>query len=605
MTKIKNKIKDFFKNNQLLSITDFRNMLIISFIFTILVFFRLGNLYAPNTAYTTNPSDRDIIIDFGDYITVEKLHVFLGNLDNRKLSLSAYNEVTKMWEIINTDVNVSSVFQWNDVDVYYKLRYLGIVATDEEAVFNEFVFTGPNNTVITPVNIDQYYGLFDEQDKFYSTTSHTYMDGTMFDEIYYARTGYEFIHALPTYETTHPQLGKCLIALSMLIFGNNPFGWRFIIALFGTLFVPLVYSFSKALFKDTFVSSILSILITFECMHYTLARICTIDTIVAFFIILSYYYMYRYMEENRIYHLSTSFETDSFPPKNVYILLLLCAIAMSASIATKLTGVYAAVGLAFIFIAHTIKYFPKKQTVNLLLFCISAFIILPIVMYTLCYIPTVEKYAQMGSTDRSISFNENGLSIGYGYTGLIARTLRNTFYMINYHRNLVATHPFQSPAQSWPIIYRTLLAANDLVDVKISGNEYEYIRSSVNYIGNPLIWWPAIPCILFTFFCAIKERDKNAIFLSIAYLAQYLPWLLVNRCIFIYHYYPAMLFSILMIGFCINKLVHHFPKTKNYIKAYAVLCIIVFFIFYPVISGLPVNEKWGNALEIFKTWALM
>ena len=688
MPKNSNKIKDFFFKSGIMTKKDYIIMGILTLIFTILVFIRLGNHYAPMSYYETTPETRDIVLDFGDYITVEQLHFYLGNYDSRKLSISTFNEVTGEWEIINGEANVSSVFQWNTVDIYYNLRYLGIVATDDDAVFNELVITGPDNTVITPVNASSYPELFDEQDMFYDTAEKTYMDGTMFDEIYYARTGYEFIHHLPTYETTHPQLGKCLIALGMLIFGENPFGWRIMVALFGIFFVPLMYMFAKVLFKDTFIATAVGTLITFDCMHFTLSRICTIDTIVAFFIILMYYYMWRYIEADTAYRTGignivtasaavsissasgsssdsasrkksgkksakSSWNNDAFPPRAVYILLILSAVGMACAIATKLTGVYAAVGLAIIFIFHTVKYWPKHQAFKLFWLSMGIFIAFPLVLYTLCYIPTVELYAQMGSTDKTIKWTESGLSIGYGYTGLIARTLRNTFYMINYHKNLVATHPYQSSAQSWPIIYKPLLAANDLVKVNSSGDDYVYIRSAVSYLGNPVIWWSAIPCVLFTFISAvyniIKEHKIESLtaFLCVGYLAQYIPWFGVNRCIFIYHYYPALLFSLLMMGYtfkCILNFAGGSIKCnevgilamirrknagaasassvtagsasagsatkaqlniKKIILVFLILAIIMFFIFYPVISGIPTAEAWGNRLEWFEQWALV
>lgn len=605
MPKFSNKIKDFFTKNEILTKKDFIIMGILTLVFTIMVLYRLGNTKAPITYYETDETNKDIVLDFGEYITIEKLHVFLGNLDNRKLSISTFNEVTGQWELINSEANVSSVFQWNDIDIYYTLRYLGIVATDEEAVFNEFVLTGPNNRIIKPVNAANYKNLFDEQYMYFTTDEHTYMDGTMFDEVYYARTGYEFIHHLPTYETTHPQLGKCIIALGMLIFGCNPFGWRIFVALIGVLFVPLLYSFGKVLFKDTFMATVLGIFITFDCMHYSLSRICTIDNIVAFFIILTYYYMYRYIEADKKYRTGTKWYSDKFPPKKVYTLLMLCGITMGCAIATKLTGVYAAVGLLIIMLYHTIQYWPRKQARNLIYFCLLFFIVTPLIIYTLAYIPAVEKWAHVGITDKSVSFDENGLNIAYGYTGLIARTLRNTNYMINYHKNLVATHPYQSPAESWPFIYKTLLAANNLVTTKSSDTMTVYIRSTMSYMGNPAIWWPCIPAIIYTFYCAILKRDKKAMFLSVAYIAQYIPWFGVNRCIFIYHYYPSAIFSFLMLGYGIDALIKRFPKTKKYICYYLIAVILLFIIFYPVISGIPFTDTWTRKLKWFDNWAFV
>ena len=85
-------------------------------VFAILVFFRLGNTYAPQSYYTTDSSNRDIVLDFGDYIDVTSLSVFLGNLNTRHFSLSAFNEVSGAWEVIG-DTNAESVFAWNKISI--------------------------------------------------------------------------------------------------------------------------------------------------------------------------------------------------------------------------------------------------------------------------------------------------------------------------------------------------------------------------------------------------------------------------------------------------------------------------------------------------------
>ncbi len=572
-------------------------ILALSLVFALLVFFRLGNMYAPQTTYQTSHENPDIIIDFGDYETVYNLHIFLGNLDNRHMSLSVFNEITQEWEIINNDVNVSSVFQWNRVEINYKVRYLGIVCQDREAVYNEFVFTGPNG-IITPVNISEYPNLFDEQEYFFTTAEKTYMDGTMFDEIYHGRTGYEFVHSLPTYETTHPQLGKCLIALGIKIFGMTPFGFRFMVAIFGILFIPLMYIFAKRMFKSTFCAFVSGMLIAFDCMHYTLSRISTIDIFVAFFIILCYYFMYKYIEFDDEYRKNPNL-SDKFMPRQNFIALASSGLAMGMAISTKLTGVYAAVGLAVIFLFHTIKKWPKGQVLRLLGFCVAFFIVIPLVIYILPYSFTVEANAQPGYGDMTISFDKDtGLYIGYGHTGLLAKTLRNTNYMINYHKNLVATHYYATPFYEWPIMWMPLLAANDTV------NSLGQV-SSVTYIGNPAVFWIGFICVFPVFFFAIFKKDRNARFLSVAYLAQYVPWFFVSRITFIYHYLPSAIFSMLMIVFCVDKLIKWKPAFKKVTCFYLIAVVILFFIFFPVISGYPVSREYGMSLRWLPEWILV
>ncbi len=46
----------------------------------------------------------------------------------------------------------------------------------------------------------------------------------MFDEIYFARAGEEYLQNLRIYENTHPPLTKLLVTLSMMLFGGMPHG---------------------------------------------------------------------------------------------------------------------------------------------------------------------------------------------------------------------------------------------------------------------------------------------------------------------------------------------------------------------------------------------
>ena len=560
---------------------------ILTLMSTLLIFFRIGNMTAPVTSFASDHKNAEIVLDFGAYTGTGKLYIFLGNLDRIHLTVSVFNEVSGEWEVIIPDAEFPSVFQWNSVDLYYKTRYLGLVSTSDELVLNEIVVTDVDGHIITPVNTQDYPALFDEQDTFFDTDQPTCMDGTMFDEVYHARTGYEFVHHLPTYETTHPQLGKCLIALGILIFGMNPFGWRFFAGVFGVLLVVLIYLFARRMFKSIFAGAFTGLLLAFDCMHYTLARIATIDTFAAFFIVAAYYYMYRYVSSD-----------EDHPLK----MLALSGVHMGLAVATKLTGVYAGAGHAVIFFAYLFfrrPWISGGQLVRLFFFCCLFFIVVPLTVYVLAYLPAVEKYASMGYTDRTVSWTADGLQIGYGWTGVIARAVRNTTYMLSYHKGLKATHPFSSPFYTWPFVIRPLLASN----AQVSSDPLFY--SAVSYVGNVVIWWGCIPCILFTFFKAITARDCKAMFLAAAWLAQYIPWMGVSRITFIYHYYPAFIFSVLMAGYTADTLSRCNIKTRRAIYAYLGLAAVAFILFFPAISGFPVSYGYLHHLNLLPSWQLI
>ena len=80
-----------------------------------------------------------------------------------------------------------------------------------------------------------------------------------------------------------------------------------------------------------------------------------------------------------------------------------------------------------------------------------------------------------------------------------------------------------------------------------------------------------------------KNRDKNALFLVIAYLAQLVSWIPVTRLTFIYHYFPCVPFIVLMLGYSILN-IYNEAKNKKAVMygafVYAGLAIVLFAMFY-------------------------
>ncbi|MDE7404961.1 MAG: hypothetical protein K2M81_07640, partial [Lachnospiraceae bacterium] len=196
-------MKQTFKNkkraasdSKLLTKTDYICLSVLVLIFTILAFFRLGNTYAPSSSYTADSQNPDIILDFGEYTDIAFIVVFLGDLDTRHFSISAFNETTGEWDVFNEEAVANTVFAWNKININYRLRYLGIVALDDSAVINELVAVRTDAAFATPVNAGSYPTLFDEQNMFPDANS--YMTGTMFDEVYHGCAAYQFVHGLPT-----------------------------------------------------------------------------------------------------------------------------------------------------------------------------------------------------------------------------------------------------------------------------------------------------------------------------------------------------------------------------------------------------------------------
>jgi len=97
------------------------------------------------------------------------------------------------------------------------------------------------------------------------------------------------------------------------------------------------------------------------------------------------------------------------------------------------------------------------------------------------------------------------------------------------------------------------------------------------------------------------DKDKTAQFLCIAWIAQILPWVFITRLSFIYHYFPCVPFLALMTV--------HFLKTRpnprqiRYALAFGALTLIMFAMFYPELSGVPIlNTDYIKWLRWLPGW---
>lgn len=582
---------------------DFICMTAITAIYAVIALFRLGDFQAPQTSLDFYEGE-SIELDFSGRNFPAKILYYNGTYENREYTVEESDDRVS-WQPVSinagdiyADPNGASkltmrdVFSWESATCTVTKPYLRITLNSYDSMINELVFWDGSGAMLLPNNLSDYQELFDESNLVKQNS--TYMDSAYFDEIYHARTAYEMTQGLYNYEWTHPPLGKFIISIGVGIFGMAPFGWRVMGVLFGIAMLPVLYLFIYRMSEDTFVSTLTTILMAADFMHFTQTRIATIDVYGTFFILLMYYFMYQYTQ-------MSFYDTrllKTFRP------LLFCGIAMGLGCASKWTAVYAAVGLAVIFFftifvrwmeqLHALNLNQKNRSkmeqsmvegfsinsIKTCGFCMISFVVIPALIYLLSYIPF-----------------ENGEDMG-----LFAKMIKNQKDMWSYHSNLAATHPYSSRWYEWLTIKRPLWYFSTSLDGDV--------QSNISAMGNPLIWWVGLPAILFVTYHMLRYRDKKAGFLCVGYLAQLLPWTGVSRCTFIYHYFPGSVFLILMIGYSMHLLNERYKSKllgsllKKSFIVYVVAAVFLFAMFYPVISGYPMDISYGKYLRWFESWVL-
>lgn len=454
--------------------------------------------------------------------------------------------------------------------------------------------------------------LLDEQDTCVGEPG--WYTGTYFDEIYHARTAYEHLHGQRPYETTHPPLGKLLMAVGIAIFGMTPFGWRFAGAFIGVLMLPALYLMTKQLLHRRSLAAAAMSAFALDLMHYTQTRIATIDSFPVFFILLSYLCMIRYLQTD-VFAFRQGEEVRCFSRAfwKSQIPLALSGLFMGLSIASKWIGLYSAVGLAILFFTAVWRQFragnfafcctgrqemkqeiqkriegAQRFTLNRILLtcglCVVYFILVPCVIYYLSYIPYLSPTGPV----------------------TIERVIQAQISMLNYHSTpgLGMDHPFQSPWWQWPLILKPMWFAQDKF-------EPAGMASTIMCMGNPWIFYLGALCMLGVIGALLckyfrfggkgleirrGDGDLSLYVIVVGFAAQFLPWVLVPRSMYMYHYFASVPFIIVATVWWMGRI--RKPKARKIVMAVYLVGAAVFFgMFFPYASGWLTSTKWLDSMK--------
>jgi len=86
----------------------------------------------------------------------------------------------------------------------------------------------------------------------------------------------------------HPPVGKWVIGLGEWAFGVTPFGWRFAVAVVGTLTVLVLARAVRRLTRSDVVGTLAGLLLALDGLHIVMSRTALLDGTLAFFVVLSF-----------------------------------------------------------------------------------------------------------------------------------------------------------------------------------------------------------------------------------------------------------------------------------------------------------------------------
>jgi dolichyl-phosphate-mannose-protein mannosyltransferase len=426
----------------------------------------------------------------------------------------------------------------------------------------------------------------------------TYTSQTYFDEVYFARSAENYLNHQVPHERTHPPLGKLIQSIGIAFFGDVPFGWRIMGVTFATLMIPLMYLLGKKLFGTWIGGFSAAFLLTFDFMHFTMSRMGTADTYVVFFSMLSQFFFLIYF----LNVVKKGWKTSVLP-------LFAAVIFFALGFSTKWIVLYGAVGMLALLAAIRLREVSKLKSglgAKYVAFFDHPFLLIlglvgvVAVIYFVTYIPDM------------LAGNS------------IVDIFNLQFAMFSFHSGSSAVQVqsmWDNAWWSWPFVLNPQWLA-------VSYNLPNGLMSTIMLLGNPAVWWVGFACIILLvgravpikeLFLKLRKKltrkdapstvtnkprtwDLAAIFIVAVFFFQWLPYMLISRITYIYHFYVNVPILCLASAYFLNKI-----WGKKYGKAatiaYLAVVVAVFVLFYAVISGMPTSSSWIDSLKLFgKSW---
>ncbi|HET9629458.1 MAG TPA: phospholipid carrier-dependent glycosyltransferase [Novosphingobium sp.] len=370
-----------------------------------------------------------------------------------------------------------------------------------------------------------------------------------FDEVHYVKAARVLLSMAKPINPEHPLVGKELIAAGILIFGDSPWAWRIMPALFGTVGL---YAFARALWLAShrrFATIAGTLLLATSFTWYVMSRIAMLDIFMASFVMLAMWMLAGAMRE----------------PREGRWRLILAGLFIGLALGAKWNALSVAAlpGLTFLVMRL------RQHRQNFML-------------------------APEGAPVPGISLAEAGLWLGtlplvvYFATFLPAffydtkaidplRIVEYQGYMLQLQHSVVKHHPYQSVWWQWVLDARSIWFLYENVDGAQRG---------VVMLGNPFAMGTGLLAFGWALWAGLRRGRNDALAAALFYLVSIGMWVANGKPIqFYYHYLLPGAFLMACLGLALDEVWRREDRWRWVGPGAVVTAAAMFATFWPILSA--------------------
>ncbi|WP_406727163.1 phospholipid carrier-dependent glycosyltransferase [Streptomyces sp. GD-15H] len=480
----------------------------------------------------------------------------------------------------------------------------------------------------------------------------------IFDETYYAKDAWALVHRgfevnwdknandlilsrggdvpipIEAAYVVHPPVGKYVIGLGELMFGFDPFGWRFMTALLGTLSVLMLCRIGRRLFRSTLLGCLAGALMAVDGLHFVMSRTALLDGVLMFFVLAAFGCLVVDRDRARerlAAALPVGPDGRTLPDPDVAEKTRLglrpwrpaAGLMLGLAFATKWNGLYVMAALCVMAVLWDVgarrtagARRPRRAVLRRDLGW--AFLsTVPVALAT--YIASWLGWFLSADDGSGGYYRDWAVTDGKdsGWSWLFPDWWRSFWHYENqvydFHVGLSSPHTYESNPWSWIVTGRPVSYFYESPAPGTDGcpaDAGEKCAREVLALGTPMLWWVACFALLYVLWRWFFRRDWRAGAIACGVAAGYLPWFLYQeRTIFFFYSIVFLPFLCLAVAMLLGALVGP-PRSSDTRRvagatAAGVLTLLIawnFIYFWPIYTGtsLPIDD-WRSRMWL-DTW---
>ncbi|MGH2402543.1 MAG: dolichyl-phosphate-mannose--protein mannosyltransferase [Candidatus Limnocylindria bacterium] len=418
----------------------------------------------------------------------------------------------------------------------------------------------------------------------------------------------------PSY-VVHPPGGKWAIASGEWLFGMNPFGWRFAVALAGTLAVLMLARIGRRLFRSTLLGCVAGLLLAVEGLAFVHSRAALLDPLLMFWTLAAFGALLVDRDRTRE-RLADTFDSVSSrlgPGLGLRPWRLTAGLCLGMACATKWSGVWflAVFGLMTVLwdwgarksagtrrpLLGTLLRDAAPAFASLVLVAAGVYLL----SWTGWFLGGDDAYLRHWAEDNPGS-------------ALVPDALRSLWHYHSdawsFHTDLDSYHPYRSSPWGWLVLARPVSYFYQGPKSGEMGCAVDQCSQAITALGTPAIWWAGVLALLVVLYLWAARRDWRAGAILAGIAGGYLPWFLFqDRTIFSFYAVAFVPYVVLAITMCLGMVLGRAdasPARRQYgaaaAGAYVLLAIANFAYLLPVLSAQVIPyADWAQRMW-WRSW---